>query len=72
MKTEYQKWLKKAQAKDWKTPANNAIPEHSWIAYWQACEAYERDPSAGRPTVPHRSGGGQMRQSRYDPTGLRK
>jgi len=33
MKTEYQYWLKKAQAKGWTVPTNNALPEHSWIAY---------------------------------------
>ena len=55
MKTEYQYWLKKAQAKGWTVPTNNALPEHSWIAYWLACENYERNPHAGRPVVPHRS-----------------
>jgi len=55
MKTEYKKWLKKARTKGWKTPVNDALPEHSWVAYWQACAEYERNPSAGRPVVPHRS-----------------
>lgn len=56
MKTNYLRWLKKAQEKGWKTPTNNATQEASWLAYWQACEAYERNPNAGRPVVPHRPG----------------
>lgn len=53
---EYEKWLKKAQQRGWKTPANNLHPAHSWVAYWKACETYERNPEAGRPVLPHRSG----------------
>lgn len=53
--SEYKKWLKKAQAKGWKTPVNTELPEHSWIAYWKACDEYELNPNAGRPVVPHRS-----------------
>lgn len=56
--SDYKKLLKKAEKKGWKTPINNAIPESAWVAYWQACEEYERNPDAGRPVVPHRSGSG--------------
>jgi hypothetical protein len=50
----FQRLFKKAQKKGWKTPTNNVFPEETWIAYWQACEEYERNPEAGRPVVPHR------------------
>ncbi len=55
MKAEYQKLLKEAQEKGWKTPTNTSLPQNSWMNYWIACQQYERNPSAGRPVVPHRS-----------------
>ena len=45
-----------ATEKGWKLPATNTtLPAHSWNHYWAQCEEYERNPSAGRPVVPHRS-----------------
>lgn len=48
--------------KGWKIPSegNDDWPKHSWIWYWRNCMAYEKDPSVGRPVVPHRSGGGHV------------
>jgi hypothetical protein len=54
---EFANWQSLAASKGWKLPGNSPLPNESWIAYWQACDAYERDPSRGRPVVPHRSGG---------------
>jgi hypothetical protein len=54
---EFQEWQNKAAARGWKLPGNSPLPNHSWISYWKACEAYEQDPTRGRPVVPHRSGG---------------
>ena len=55
---EFQKWQNLAASKGWKLPGNSQLPNESWIAYWQACEAYEKDPTRGRPVIPHRSGRG--------------
>lgn len=52
---EFQHWQNLAVAKGWKLPGNSPLPNESWIAHWKACDAYERDPSGGRPVVPHRS-----------------
>lgn len=51
---EWNEWQDKAIARGWKRPGNSPLPNVAWIAYWQACEAYERDPSRGRPVVPQR------------------
>jgi hypothetical protein len=56
----FDKLREKAKKKGWVTPptALNAFPDHSWVSYWEACEEYERNPNAGRPVPPHRSGHG--------------
>lgn len=53
-------WQGRAVAKGWKLPGGSPLPNESWIAYWQACQRYEDDPTSGRPVIPHRSGGGQL------------
>ncbi len=60
MANEFKRLSKLAVRKGWKTPANDVFSDEVWIRYWRACEQYERDPSAGRPIPPHRSGGGQV------------
>lgn len=52
---EYNTWWRTARRKGWKLPVNNAFPDHSWLAYWQAMDRYEHGESAGRPVPPHRS-----------------
>ena len=54
---EYNTWWRIARRKGWKIPVNIAFPDHSWLAYWQSMDAYERGESRGRPVPPHRSGG---------------
>lgn len=46
-----------ALAKKWQVPPVDAawLPKHAWCWYWMGCEAYEKDPSKGRPIPPHRS-----------------
>lgn len=56
--SEYNTWWRTARRKGWKLPVNNAFPDHSWVAYWQAMDRYEHGESAGRPVPPHRSGRG--------------
>lgn len=53
---EFMNWQSLAASKGWKLPGNSPLSNETWIAYWKACERYERDPSAGRPVIPHRSG----------------
>jgi hypothetical protein len=43
----------KAAKRGWKTPVNDRFPESAWLSYWNACASYEKDPSKGRPVVPH-------------------
>jgi len=52
---EFQEWQNKAVARGWKLPGNSPLPNAAWVAYWKACDAYECDPSRGRPVPPHRS-----------------
>lgn len=50
-------WKRHAQAKGWKVPPeNDRFPMETWISYWMDCDEYERDPTRGRPVVPHRPG----------------
>lgn len=50
-------WKRHATAKGWKVPAaGDPFPLQVWINYWMDCDEYERDPSRGRPVVPHRPG----------------
>jgi hypothetical protein len=51
----YNNLWKLAREKGWKIPINNAFSDASWVAYWLGCQRLEKDPSAGRPVVPHRS-----------------
>lgn len=53
---EWDHWQRMAVQKGWKLPGNSPLPRESWINYWKQCAAYERDPSGGRPVVPHRTG----------------
>lgn len=55
---EFQQWQRLAAQKGWKLPGNSPLPNDMWLNYWKQCAAYERDPSGGRPVVPHRSGRG--------------
>ena len=50
---------KKAVKKGWKTPSdpNDPLSQEAWVNYWKQLEAQEKDPSSGRPVIPHRSGG---------------
>jgi hypothetical protein len=52
---EFQAWQNKAVKRGWKLPGNSPLPNLAWIMYWKACEAYECNPSRGRPVPPHRS-----------------
>jgi len=56
--------------KGWKIPSqqNGDFPKHAWTWYWRNCEAYEKDPSVGRPVVPHRSGGGIFHDVKNPPS----
>jgi hypothetical protein len=48
-------WKVKAQQKEWKQPLwNDPFGIEAWVRYWKACDAYEKDPSSGRPIPPHR------------------
>jgi len=60
-------WKRHAEAKGWKVPPARdptvsatapaaEFPMETWISYWMDCDEYERDPSKGRPVVPHRPG----------------
>jgi hypothetical protein len=50
-----------AVKKGWKVPPEDTewLPKHAWNYYWIGCASYEKDPTAGRPVPPHRSGGGE-------------
>lgn len=52
---EFQHWQSLAASNGWKLPGNSPLPNEAWINYWKACQDYERDPSTGRPVIPHRS-----------------
>ena len=52
----YDDWHALAASKGWKVPMNDAFPKYSWIAFWKACDNYERNPESGRPVPPHRTG----------------
>jgi hypothetical protein len=53
---EFNEWQNLAAKKGWKLPGNSPLPNVSWLRYWKSMAAYERDPSSGRPVIPHRSG----------------
>lgn len=48
---------KLAEKRGWKLPSTqNPFGSEPWNRYWAAMEEYEKDPSHGRPVVPHRTG----------------
>lgn len=52
---EFNRWQNLAASKGWRLPRSSPLPDEMWIDYWKACQDYERDPSKGRPVIPHRS-----------------
>ncbi len=55
-RTEFDLALTNAVRHGWKTPPSNPpCGEAAWMNFWRQCEAYEKDPNAGRPVVLHRS-----------------
>lgn len=39
------------------TPGAHSHGERVWVSYWEGCIAHAQNPDAGRPIIPHRSGG---------------
>lgn len=47
---------KLAEKRGWHLPATtNPLGSEPWNRYWADMEAHEKDPTKGRPVVPHRS-----------------
>ena len=49
----FEQWHAKAKAKGWALPTAPHYSLFSWMVYWSACEAHERDPKNPLPRVPH-------------------
>ena len=61
IRSEYDKRKHNAELRGWQVAPEGSVPDQdswwgAWMDYWNAMAQYERDPSGGRPVVPHRSG----------------
>jgi hypothetical protein len=61
MRSEYDKQKHNAELRGWQVALEGSVVDQdgwwvAWMNYWQAMDEYERDPSGGRPVIPHRSG----------------
>lgn len=55
----FNKLLRLAKANGWKTPTVVELDIHgekTWVNYWMGCDRLKKDPNAGRPIIPHRTG----------------
>ena len=48
----FEQWYAKAKSKGWALPTAPHYSLFSWMVYWSACEAHERDPKCPQPTTP--------------------
>ena len=61
MRSKYEKQKADAEVRGWTVaPEGSAVDQEgwwvAWMTYWCEMDAYERDPSGGRPVIPYRSG----------------